>query len=269
MAVQRLATKGAFRKGAPFAFLQGLLLLAVLLYALSASSCPLDRADERAGVAYVYDGDTLRLEDGRKVRFIGINTPEINHDGGPSEPFARAARQRLQSLIGERRITLRYGAQRRDRYGRLLAHPYLPNGQSLSVTLLNEGLAATVVIPPNLWQSDCYLAAEHQARKSGRGVWAEGLWPVKRSTELARGDSGFALLQGRIEEVDESRNSLWLELEGNVALRIPKKSLHYFSDGSPRTFAGRQVEARGWLTYYKGKWRMNVRHPNALGLLAR
>jgi hypothetical protein len=92
---------------------------------------------------------------------------------------------------------------------------------------------------------------------------------LRHSTALKRGDEGFALLRGRVEEVDESRNSLWLELEGNVALRIPKRDLHYFDGLDPRRLGGRRLEARGWLTYYGGKWRMNVRHPYALELLAR
>jgi endonuclease YncB( thermonuclease family) len=266
MAVPRLA-RGAFRKGAPFAFLQGLFLLAVLFYPLLASACPLDRADERAGVAYVYDGDTLKLEDGRKVRFIGINTPEISHDGSPSEPFAQAARKRLIALIDGGKVLLRYDRERHDRYGRLLAHPYLTDGRSLSQLLLQEGLAAAVVIPPNLWQSDCYLLQEETARERRRGVWSSSGDFIKKSRELDDKDRGFALLQGKVEEVDESRHSLWLELEGNVALRIPKRALHYFDTYDPRGLAGRRVEARGWLVRYEGKWHMTVGHPNAMRLL--
>lgn len=261
MAVQRLV-EGAFRKGAPFAFLQALFFLIALA---PAGACELDRADLRATVAYVYDGDTFKLNDGRKVRFIGINTPEIDHDGGPSEPYARAARQRLQQLLDGGEVLLRFGSERHDRYGRLLAHPYLADGRSLSRLLLEEGLAAAVAIPPNLWQNDCYLSAERSARAAKRGLWRQNSF-VRQSRSLRRGDEGFALLRGRIEEVDESRNSLWLELEGNVALRIPKSALHYFDGFEPRQLAGRSVEARGWLTYYKGKWRMSVRHPNALEL---
>lgn len=263
MAVQR-REEGASEKGAPFLFVQGALLLFVLFSTLPAFACSLDSAAESAAVDYVYDGDTVKLGDGRKVRFIGINTPEINHDGGPSEPFAHAARVRLQQLIGEQRLLLRFDRERHDRYGRLLAHPYLPNGQSLSRILLQEGLAAAVVIPPNLWQNDCYLSEEARAKAVDRGIWSAAESLSKHSTELVRGDGGFTLLEGKVEEVDESRKSLWLELEGNVALRIPKRDLHYFSSYDPRGLADKTVEARGWLTFHKGKWRMSVRHPNAL-----
>ncbi|MFO7594005.1 MAG: thermonuclease family protein [Pseudomonadota bacterium] len=263
MAVERLE-KGAFRKGAPFLFVRGVLLLFVLLFARQALACPLDRADENVGVEYVYDGDTVKLADGRKVRFIGINTPEINHDGGQSDPFSHTARKRLQQLLSGDRLLLRYDRERHDRYGRLLAHPYLPDGRSVSRILLEEGLAAVVVIPPNLWQSDCYLSHEREARAAKRRIWSAAGALSKHSTELVRGDGGFALLRGMVEEVAESRRSLWLELNGNVALRIPKRDLDYFSSYDPKSLAGKTVEARGWLTYHKGKWRMSVRHPGAM-----
>ena len=51
------------------------------------------------GVAKVVDGDTLRLVDGRSVRLIGINTPELGRDGRKAEPFAVAAQRRLRALV--------------------------------------------------------------------------------------------------------------------------------------------------------------------------
>ncbi|MGM0593589.1 MAG: thermonuclease family protein [Pseudomonadota bacterium] len=265
MAKRWLLQKGAPRKGAPFAFLWALLLFA----AAPLWACPLDRSDETVVVAYVNDGDTVRLEDGRRVRFAGIDTPEIDHDGGPSEPFARAARKRLSALIDGGRLKLRYAAKKRDRYGRMLAHPYLPDGRSLSRLLLEEGLAAAVVIPPSLWHSDCYLEAEARARAAERGIWSTPQGPLRLSDRLERGDGGFTLLQGRVESIGESRKSLWLDLEGRAALRLPKEDLHYFGDFSPHQLIGQRVEARGWLTYYNDKWRMSVRHPNALKRLTR
>ncbi len=226
-------------------------------------ACPLDRADETVGVAYVYDGDTVRLEDGRKVRFAGINTPEIDHKYGRSEPYAEAARKRVRELIGDGQLRLRFAAERKDRYGRLLAHPYLSDGRSLSALLLDEGLAAAVSIPPSLWQNPCYYAHEKTARDAERGIWS-GRSLFKQSKVLQKGDEGFALLSARVEKVAESRNSLWLELDGDAALQIPRRDLHYFSDINLHTLVGQKIEARGWLTYHKGKWRMRVAHPAAL-----
>lgn len=241
-------------------------LFALVLGISPAWACPLDHADEVAVVAKVYDGDTIRLKDGRKVRFVGINTPEIDHEGDHSQPFAIKARRRVEALIGADPVRLRYATERRDRYGRLLAHPYLPDGRSINQVLLDEGLAVAVAVAPNLWHNDCYFAHERAARAAGRGVWS-GDSLLKQSRALHDGDQGFALLHGRLDKVAESRHSLWLELDGDAALQIRRNDLNYFNGLDWQALVGREVEARGWLTYHKGKWRMNISHPSALRIV--
>lgn len=226
-------------------------------------ACPLDHTDETVVVAHVYDGDTFRLKDGRKVRFVGINAPEIDHDGAHSQPYAIEARRRVEALIGEGAVQLRYATERKDHYGRLLAHPYLPDGRNMSQVLLDEGLAVAIAVAPNLWHNDCYFSHERRARAARRGLWS-GESMLKQSRALHDGDQGFALLRGRLEKVAESRHSLWLELEGNAALRIRRDDLRYFRGQDLQALIGREVEARGWLTYHKRKWRMNISHPSAL-----
>jgi micrococcal nuclease len=250
--------KRAPRWGALFAFM--------LAVPFPSAACSLDHADETARVAYVYDGDTIRLSDGRKVRFVGVNTPEIDHDGGNSQPYAKAARLRVEALIGGGTVQLRYASERKDHYGRLLAHPYLPDGRSISTILLDEGLAAAIAVSPNLWQNDCYFSHERKARAARRGIWS-GDSLFKQSRSLHDGDQGFALLRGRVEKVVESRHSLWLELEGEAALRIARDNLHYFNMSDLSGLSGHDVEARGWLTYHKGKWHMNISHPVALRMV--
>ncbi len=57
---------------------------------------------ERVSVTHVYDGDTIKLDDGRKIRLIGINATESGRAGQPDQPFAAEARDRLRSLIKSR-----------------------------------------------------------------------------------------------------------------------------------------------------------------------
>ena len=61
--------------------------------------CPQPDKPQWVAVRQVVDGDTLRLVDGRSVRLIGINAPEIGRKGRTSEPYAEAARRRLQALV--------------------------------------------------------------------------------------------------------------------------------------------------------------------------
>ena len=127
------------------------------------ADCHADHFDATVKVDHVYDGDTLRLADGRKLRLIGINTPEIRHHGRPSEPLAREARQALISRLSGPVIHLLYDQERYDRYRRVLAHVYSPAGESIQAWLLSQGYATTLVVPPNLINRACYRQAQSKA----------------------------------------------------------------------------------------------------------
>jgi len=260
--------KGAPRKGAPFAFWLSLCLFLASSWASAAPQCGIERSDDTVTVTYVYDGDTVKLNDGRKIRFIGINTPEINHRGGEPEPFAQAARKRLQQLLGKgRQLRLRYGRERHDRYGRALAHPYLKDGRSLNALLLQQGLATTLVVPPNTWNYGCYQGVEQKARRQRIGLWSLPRYHVTPLSSLYQGAEGYHLIRAKIIHVGESRRSIWLDLNGPAALRIPRADLQYFHEIDLDNLAGKEVVARGWWhADKKGHWRMTLRHPAALAL---
>jgi endonuclease YncB( thermonuclease family) len=257
--------KGALLWSAPFALWR--LLLPLLLLGIAqqvGAECPQGRIDAEVAVSFVYDGDTVKLDDGTRLRFTGINTPEIDHEGGRSEPYSLAARKRVQQLLGEGRIRVRYGDERHDRYGRLLGHPYLADGRSLNMLLLQEGLATTLVVPPNTWNHECYQAAEKRARAAGRGIWSLERYRPVTPGGLEKGEQGYRLVEAVVEQVLESRNSVWLELDGPMALRIPREDLPHFTGVELKALVGKRIVARGWPHYHKGKWRMTVRHPAAL-----
>lgn len=269
-------SKGAHRKGAPFAFKHGRSAVAALLVCLLAPlgtaravepgpTCTADRIDRWAVVAYVYDGDTVRLGDGRKVRFIGIDTPEIGHDGTRSEPGAIEARDTLKKLLGKNsRLGLRYDVERHDHYGRLLAHVYLPDGSSVTRRLLEDGLGTHLTIPPDVRNNACYGRAEQKARRARRGIWALPRYQPVESVALPSSARGFHIVRGKVVHIGQSRSAVWVDLAGGVGLRIPRKDLPYFTAYQPRDLRGREVLARGWLRVRHGELRMTIRHPSAL-----
>jgi endonuclease YncB( thermonuclease family) len=231
--------------------------------------------DERAVVSEVVDGDTLRLTDGRLVRFIGINTPELGRDDKPAEPLAAEARAALLGLLPPgAAVGLRYGSEHLDRYQRTLAHVYTAAGLSVEAKLLAAGLAAHIVVPPNVWQWQCYRETEAEARAAGIGVWA-GIYRPIHADELARETSGFRIVTGRIERVGESKRSLWLNFsrrpgEGpreGVALRIDRDDLGNFDSWNPHDLQRREVVARGWFYPHQGQAVLRVRHPAALEIV--
>lgn len=240
-----------------------------MLPALSlADTCNHARVDEQAEVAKVFDGDTLLLKDGRKIRFIGINTPEMARDERPAQAFAEAATAQLASIVAASpRIGLVYGAQRKDRYGRTLAHLYTGQGQNIEQLLLTAGLAATIAVPPNIGMVECYLALENQARQAKLGMWSGADYNAIPVDRLPPAALGFMFISGTITRLGEGKRSLWLNFDRNVTLRVAKKDLPYFGGNDPRSWVNRKVIARGWLVQYKKQKVMQIRHPASLQLL--
>ncbi len=230
--------------------------------------CAADRIDGRGLAEHVYDGDTVRLEDGRKVRLLGINAPEIGRNGERSEPMAEAALAALDRLLPPGTpIDLRHDRERKDRYGRTLAHLFLADGTNVQASLLEQGLATTLVVPPNEWGDECYAALERAARGQGRGVWSLARYQPLETLSGVPDASEFKLVIGTVERVGQSRDAVWLNLSAGVALRIPRADLTYFGDYPPDSLLGRRLIARGWLYERRGQLRMTVRHPAALELL--
>lgn len=243
-------------------FVCGLLLPAPLP---AVAGCAAPRVDARVEVARVNDGDTVTLADGRRVRFIGLDTPEMNYGSGRPEPLAVQARDAVAELLGpSRSLLLQYGRERNDRHGRLLAHPHLADGRSLTALLLERGLAPALVYPPNLWNLDCYQDAERRARSARRGVWA--LAPFRpRPVAEYRGRSGhYGVVEGEVTGVARNRGGVWLTLDGHATLQVPPEARPYFDGCRFEALVGREVRARGRLSRRGERWRMRLRHPAQL-----
>lgn len=207
--------------------------------------CPAPTALVRVEVQRVVDGDTVRLKDGRSVRLIGINAPETGKKGRADEPYAVAARQRLQALVqaSDGRVGLAVGRERKDHYGRTLAHLYGADGENLEAQLLAEGLGFQVGVAPNVDLVSCQQAAENTARKARLGLWRQS--PVQAVTQLKR--SGFAVVSGRVSKVERNRGGVWIELQGSLVLRIAPALVSQFDSALLNGLQGRTVEARGWV----------------------
>lgn len=248
-----LARKALARKAPPW----GALLLQGLALALLAGGAA---ADEQARVRVVTDGDSLTLEDGRDIRLLGINAPELGHHERPVEPLGEAARQRLAELVEGRLVQLRYGPERYDRYRRTLAHVHLPGVGSVEKALVQEGMAFAIVIPPNLDQADTLFAADAAARAAGRGIWGHPYYRPRAATDLGPADTGFRRVSGTVTGSGQGRKYLYLDLAPGFALMIPRAEAWRFEDA--KSWKGRTVIARGWVfSRGKGKLGMRMAHP--------
>jgi len=268
----RFSVKGVPVSGAPFLLLQRLLILlffCAIAQATQAGNCAAERISERVQVIHVYDGDTVKLKDGRRLRFIGINTPEAGHHDQLKQPFASEATALLKNLLDKhnRTLLLQAGREHRDHYGRLLAHVFLKDGTNIAVQLLQKGLATTLVVPPNTWGQRCYQQYEDLARIEGLGLWELDSYRAKESKLLPPNTRGFRIIRGQVQEVRQSRHTTRVSLEGSLVITISKKDLVNFEPGFLEGLEGRQVETRGWIKPLRGGLQMRVKHPAALAVI--
>jgi micrococcal nuclease len=124
-------------------------------------------------VARVVDGDTLLLRSGSRVRLIGIDTPEIEHEDRPGEPLGTEASQFTAQLVGQGPVRLEFDRERRDQYHRLLAYVHLPDGRLLNEEIVRAGYSrAEVHYAFRTDRKRQFVAAEEAAKAERRGIWA-------------------------------------------------------------------------------------------------
>ncbi len=116
-------------------------------------------------ITKVIDGDSIVLQNGDIVRFVGIDTPE------EGEPFFWEAVKANQELLKNGKIALEYDLERKDTWGRTLAYVWV-DSLLLNAELIKRGLAWVYTHPPNLKHRDYFCALQRQARKEKVGIWS-------------------------------------------------------------------------------------------------
>ena len=126
-------------------------------------------------VSKVIDGDTVDLNTGQRVRYIGIDTPEINY-GKKSECFAQEAKEFNKSLVDKKEIKIEKDISDKDKFGRVLRYVYIEDEATSSAIFVNEylvrkGYAIVSTYPPDIKYIDDLLNAQREARENNRGLW--------------------------------------------------------------------------------------------------
>jgi len=123
-------------------------------------------------VKEVIDGDTIVLQSGEHLRYVGIDTPERER------PFYREAKELNQKLVEGKEIRIEFDLQKKDKYGRLLAYVYA--GETfVNAELVRNGLANLYTVPPNVKHTDYFLKLQSEAKEKKLGIWSEAKKPEK------------------------------------------------------------------------------------------
>ena len=144
---------------------------------VASSSAVVGVEGERGLVTKVVDGDTIGLEDGRTVRFVGMDTPETVDPRRPVGCFGKEASNETKALLSGKVVILQKDVSDTDKYGRILRYVFLPleNGETLFVNdyLVREGFAKVYTYPPDVKFDNQFREAEKEARENKRGLWGK------------------------------------------------------------------------------------------------
>jgi len=217
-------------------------------------------------VKKVYDGDTVLLSDGRKIRLLGINTPEIEHAHQAAQAGGDLAQHWLTQQLLNTRVRLEFDLEKRDNYKRHLAHLFTEQGLHLNREIVRLGYASTSIYPPNLKYVAELLAAQQKAETGRLGIWQYSEYSPKFTSELSsKNKQGWQRIVGRVLRIKNTAKSSYLKLTDNFDVRIKREHLQYFD--SLALLKGKEIEVRGWVNKYKNGFSMLAKHPGVIKIL--
>ena len=125
---------------------------------------------ELAMVSRVVDGDTIELADGRKVRYIGVDTPELHHPTKGVQCFGQEAMVKNKELVEGKTVRMEKDVSDTDRYKRLLRYVWIGD-TFINEYLVREGYAFQATFPPDVKYAELFRAAAEEARINKKGLW--------------------------------------------------------------------------------------------------
>ncbi len=219
--------------------------LALLVSAPEAAFAAICQFEPQGGgrVAEIVDARSLRLDDGREVRLVGI------------EPTAEA-KQALTTMLLGHEVSLRGTDDAPDRYGRQPALVFPENSEVPAQTLLlAEGQA---LVSAEITDTECaaaLLEAEAGARRAHKGTWAgpNAIKNAESPDDILAGIGRFAVVEGKVVSVRQAGATTYLNFGRNwtrgFAATISKRVLPAFENAGIvlKSLANRRIRVRGWV----------------------
>lgn len=196
-------------------------------------------------VVRVVDGDTIEIEGGEKVRYIGIDTPETVDPRKPVQCFGVEASKKNKELVEGKMVRLEKDITDRDKYNRLLRYIWLDD-VLVNLELVKQGFAYSYSYPPDIKYQDLFVKAQQEARDSKQGLW-NACPDAEKKTVVPIVDSapnGSCLIKGNIStsgekiyhllgcgsysktQIDEARGEKWFCTEAEAQTAGWRKALN-------------------------------------------
>ncbi|QMU56116.1 MAG: hypothetical protein GKS04_02860 [Candidatus Mycalebacterium zealandia] len=234
-------------------------------------------------VEQIIDGDTIRVPDkrgrSRLIRLEGIDCPEIMRHDSPGDPFSKEATELLSKLLKSKTVRARFGAERYDRYGRLLAFVF-SGDLNVNREIVKAGLATVI----ELGQQDPVLMKELLNAQKTAMRNREGIWSGDGNFNQLRSNERFVVAQSKVARMEGKRivimakitgsarkrgGTVILKTDGGVEIVIFGGSAANFSHFgiAPRShYTGKTVRIVGRASMYRGAPNIIVRHPMSISV---
>lgn len=228
-------------------------------------------------VIEVIDGDTVIIDDAKnsRVRYLGIDTPEILIQDSPGDPMSKEAADFNSDLVEGERVKLEFDEQKYDVYGRILAYVYVED-VFVNEELLKGGLATALIIEPNDRHSEIIYSAIEQAKQNKKGIWGnlEQLRPPRGNQQFRikldnanRYEAKRVVVKGKILDARKSDKVIVLNMEDKLDLVIfPNnwENFQHFGIDPENFYLDKYVEVIGRVRMRRGKASIVVDHPMLL-----
>ncbi len=214
---------------------------------LAATDCFHELTRQQVSIARVSDGDTVVLSDQRKVRLIGINTPELHAKTPELAAHAITAAEQLELWLPSGEVAWLYiGAEPHDRRGRQLGHLVRARDNlAVAPQLLRLGLAAQSAVKPNTLCAKQFAGLEKLAVQKNLGLWADRHLLTMTANEANRHTAGFKLVTGTVSKVSHKKRYSELKLDATFSVRVRKSLAKRLSLDD---LTGQAIEVRGWIS---------------------
>ena len=200
-------------------------------------------------VIRVVDGDTIEIEGGERVRYIGIDTPETVDPRKPVQCFGVEASNKNKELVAGKTVRLEKDTTDRDKYSRLLRYVYMGD-TFINLELVKQGFAYSYSYPPDIKYQSEIVAAQREAEQSQNGLWIACPPDPSKSAAVSKADtpsentSGDCSIKGNISmsgekiyhlagcgsyvktTVEESRGERWFCSEAEAEAAGWRKALN-------------------------------------------
>ena len=213
-------------------------------------------------VSEVIDGDTVKLSNGKMLRYIGLDTPEVRMKAAGAgfiynpQPFSLEAKEFNRKLVEGKNIRVEFDVEKTDRYGRLLGYCFIEN-TFVNAKLIEEGYAVLYTFPPNVKYTDLLVKSQKKAQKKKKGLW--GSFATIDHAQAGKYINQVRSVEGRVVNTYKSKKCVYLNFGQNYkndfTVVIFNNTLDFFNkkDIDPVSFYnGKKIRVMGRIREYNG-----------------